>query len=195
MKTIKKKIKLAIYKSQFNKFLAKFLIKPPYSNFIKDKVLIYPIVYNSDFLFTIFSLTPNQITLFNSLFISPSILFLWLTNHILYASILLYIRNWLDSVDGYIARKYNLTSPQGEIYHHVSDCIFAGMFTITFLHKLHLPLQFSLFISQFIIISGIIIDFSPNYKWLSTHIFGTGRNDNGFSTFIHLLLNFIIILF
>lgn len=194
LKKIKKKIRTTILKETLNQYLGKIGIKKPYSNLIKDKVLLYPIIKKSDFLYTTYNLTPNNLTFINMIFVSPLIIYFWITNYLLYASILLFIRNWLDGVDGYIARKYNLRTKEGEIYDHVADCIFGGMCSIVFSYKISLPLRFSLFLSQFIMISGIIIDFSPDWSWVSEAIFGAGGNDDGFCTLIYFILNLIIVI-
>ena len=48
---------------------------------------------------------------------------------------LVYIRAYLDGLDGYIARKFKHCSEVGEIYDHFSDCLYTGFLTTMLMSK------------------------------------------------------------
>ena len=70
---------------------------------------------------------PNFLSIFRVLSIFPIIITFHLEAYIL-ATILFLIASVTDFFDGYIARKYKLTSPLGNIYDHMSDSIFTSFF-------------------------------------------------------------------
>ena len=193
MQKIKNYIKTNIINIKIKRFFSKFGLKQKYINYFTDKKLLYPIVYKLEFLHTSFNLSPNDITLINMIFISPLIIYTWLSNHFLYSTLLLYTRNLLDGIDGHIARKYNLQSKEGEIYDHFADCIFSGLYVIVLGEKLSFNLQLTLFLSQLLMIFGLLIDFSPKFKWISRISVGAGGYDTGFCTLINIFMHLSVI--
>jgi phosphatidylglycerophosphate synthase len=162
---------------------------------LKDKYLLLPFVEKTDFLYTIFGLTPNLITIFNGLVISSFLLYYWILDQFWISFFLLFIRNILDGVDGYIARKYKLVSKNGEIYDHICDSIFIGFSAMILLIKLEYSFAISSFLGQSIIIISMIINFSDNLFWIAENIVGAGGGYDSYCSLIyygyHILLMLI----
>src|SRR3989304_2025700 len=95
-------------------------LENPIDNLIYD-YMVEPLC---DF-FSLMNATPNIITTIKNLFVLFSIYCLYYKQTILSATTLL-ISYILDDVDGYYARKYNMTSKFGEKYDHYSDIILYG---------------------------------------------------------------------
>lgn len=71
---------------------------------LTDKVLLLPIVKKTLFLYDIFGIKPNTITLFNTFVVSSSIFYFTSNNNIVLSYVLCFLRCVLDGSDGYIAR-------------------------------------------------------------------------------------------
>lgn len=69
--------------------------------------------------------TPNMITTIGNVF---RIVVLWLiwNGRFLLAAALWFISYYFDCLDGYVARKYKMTSKFGSLYDHVSDGVFGS---------------------------------------------------------------------
>lgn len=150
---------------------------------LSDKYLIYPIIFRSDFIYTKLNITPNQITLFSGLIITPIFLINILSKSYITSFFLIQVRNYLDGLDGYIARKYSKTSNLGEIYDHTFDSIFLGIISFLFFNNI--------IVSYLTSCISIIINFNQIY--LSIHfksiyiIFGN-CNEDGYNCILSLIL-------
>ena len=105
--------------------------------YLTDKYILLPFVEKTDFLYTKYNITPNQITITNGLIITNFFLYFILNGNYCISSIFLFLRLLLDGSDGYIARKYKLYSKEGDIYDHISDSIFMGQLFMIFVYKLY----------------------------------------------------------
>jgi hypothetical protein len=145
-----------------------------------DRQLIYPLVKRSDGIHTMFHITPNQITLGNNLVISP-LIFYYLCGDFFWTSLfLIYIRAYLDSLDGYIARTYKLCSPEGDIYDHFGDCLFAGTMISVLTSKFALLEPYSASMGFFTSVCSVVIDYDTRFEWISKQM-GVGGNEDGYS--------------
>ena len=95
-----------------------------------DKIILYPLINKSDFLYKEYNLLPNDITLINNLIVTPLTLYFLYKKKLKLSFVFLYMRAYLDGVDGYIARKYKKGTKLGEIYDHVSDSIYSGFISL-----------------------------------------------------------------
>lgn len=154
---------------------------------MKDNIILYPIIYKSDFLHTKYKLTPNDITLLNNLIITPLTLYFLYENKLKLSLIFLYLRSIFDGIDGYIARKYKKYSQLGEVYDHVSDSIYTGFIILFCLNKVNKKTSINNSISFIIAILSMIINFNQEYKQVGKKIFGAEGNTNTFSTIINIL--------
>jgi len=157
---------------------------------MSDNLILYPIIKKSDFLHTEMKLSPNEITLINNLIISPILLYFLYSNNTKISFILLYLRSYLDGVDGYIARKYNKGSKLGEIYDHVSDSIYSGFITLYCLNQISSHHKINYSISYVVSIIIMMINFDKKLKYIGEKIMGAGGKENTYST----LINFIPLL-
>lgn len=89
-----------------------------YENAI-DNVLIHLSEYLSPYFYEL-GMTPNIITTLSNIFAIITIILL-LNNKYIFAGISLMISYYFDCMDGYFARKYNMTSVFGDLYDHISD--------------------------------------------------------------------------
>lgn len=80
-------------------------------------------------------LTPNTITTVSNIFGILSIIFLYKNNYINFFIFSL-IRQVLDALDGYVARKYKIFSKWGDTYDHVSDVIVYTLVILVFISKI-----------------------------------------------------------
>lgn len=80
-------------------------------------------------------LVPNKITTISNIFGILSVIFLYKNNYIIFFICSL-IRQILDALDGYVARKYNIFSKWGDIYDHVSDAIMYTLVILIFISKI-----------------------------------------------------------
>jgi len=161
-------------------------------DYLKDKYLLLPFVSKSDFLYTKLKLTPNAITIFNAYFVTSVLFYYWYKNYYFYAGVLLFLRNILDGCDGYIARKYNLTSKEGEIYDHCSDSITIGLYFLTLLNKLSVPLVYSIPACNIIIMTSIVCNFTENYEFIGEYIVGSGGSYESYCTLLYFMGNYIL---
>ncbi len=80
-------------------------------------------------------LTPNGITTVGNIFGALGLISLYNDNY-LWFFLFIMIRQMLDALDGYVARKYKHFSKWGERYDHVSDSLLGSLVTLLFLIKL-----------------------------------------------------------
>ncbi len=80
-------------------------------------------------------LVPNTITTISNIFGILSIIFLYKNNYIVFFICSL-IRQVLDALDGYVARKYKIFSKWGDTYDHVSDVIVYTLIILVFISKI-----------------------------------------------------------
>lgn len=161
---------------------------------LQDKYLLLPFVKKTDGLYTNFNFTPNQITLFNSFVITTIILYFWALNNFILALPFLFIRNLLDGADGYIARKYKITSHVGNIYDHMSDSTFICFFGIIALYKLNTPLYIIISLSNIIVMMMMLFNFSENLGWISKVTFGAGGSYNSYCTLFYIIAHFTLVI-
>ena len=160
--------------------------------FLKDKYLLLPFVKKTDFLYTKFYLKPNIITLFNAFFVTGFLFYYWYIDNFIWASIFLFLRNLLDGSDGYIARKYGLYSKVGDIYDHMSDCVFIGLYFQIALLKLNFYPELLLPISNTVIMTTMVLQFSGDYEWISKRTVGAGGSYESYCTLYYLVGNMIL---
>tara|TARA_Y100000768_G_C23937323_1_gene663215 strand:+ start:447 stop:959 length:513 start_codon:yes stop_codon:yes gene_type:complete len=163
------------------------------TTYLTDEYLLLPFVEKTDFLYTSYGLIPNIITLFNSLIVSNFILYFWIiSNHIL-STFFLFTRLILDGTDGYIARKYNLYSKEGDIYDHISDSVFLGYIFYIIFYKLYLPQEYLLVVSNSVIIISVILNYEKSLYFLGEKIFGSGGLYTGYCTLSYIIIQLFII--
>ena len=160
--------------------------------YLKDKYILLPFVKKTDFLYTKLGITPNTITLFNAYIISSLIFYYWYKDNFFYSLILLFLRNLLDGSDGYIARKYKLYSKVGDIYDHMSDCVFIGLYFNLSLYKVNVPYIYIIPICNIIIMTNMVLQFSGNFDWVSKSMVGAGGSYESYCTFYYLLGHFLL---
>ena len=156
-------------------------------NYLKDEYLLKPLVKKTDVLYTVFGMTPNMITLINAFIVTGCLFYYWYIDNFIYSFIFLYLRNILDGADGYIARKYKLYSKVGDIYDHMSDCVFIGLYFHLTLNKMNLPEIYLIPICNTVIASTMVLQFSGDYDWISKNTVGAGGNYNSYCTLYYLL--------
>ena len=162
--------------------------------YLKDKYLLLPFVKKTDFLYTKLYLTPNIITLINAFFITGLLFYYWYIDNFMKATIFLFLRNLLDGSDGYIARKYNLYSKIGDIYDHMSDCVFIGLYFQIALLKFNFYPELLLPVSNTIIMTTMVLQFSGDYKWVSKNTVGAGGSYESYCTFYYIIGHLILFL-
>jgi phosphatidylglycerophosphate synthase len=96
-----------------------------------------PILYET------FGLTPNMITSLGNLIGAFSINFIIKKQYVT-GAFLAIIRQILDGVDGYVARRYNLASKFGNSYDHISDRIFGTTITLILLSHIYKKYDFKI---------------------------------------------------
>lgn len=116
--------------------------------------------------------TPNMVSWFN-IFFSVIILFLFATNNILLAIVLVFVRNILDCVDGGLARVKQQFSPWGGFLDFLGDKI---MYSLIFLSigfgKDLVLLSLLPTITYFFAYSPQLLQISPNHNIVSKRISG-----------------------
>jgi len=130
-----------------------------------DRILLLPIVEQTNFLYTKHGVTPNQITVFNGIVISTAFLYSMYAENLFAMLFFMFVRSVLDGADGYIARKNDLTSPHGDILDHVFDTAFINTGTVFILTR-YMSLPWALIVGQFQIMGCTIIYFDPRFKQL-----------------------------
>ena len=88
-------------------------------------------------------LTPNMITTLGNLIGAFSVAFI-IKKKYATGAFLAIIRQILDGIDGYVARKYNLSSKFGNLYDHISDRIFVTTLTIILLSHVYAKYDFKI---------------------------------------------------
>lgn len=161
-------------------------------NLLSDRYLLLPIVKKSDFIYTLFNLTPNMITILNGLIVTSFLLYYLIINKFIFSFPLLFLRNILDGIDGYLARKYNLVSKKGEIYDHISDSVFIGFSAMILLIKTGYSLESTFFIGQSIIILSMVVNFSENLFWIAQYSVGAGGNYDGYCSLFYYIYHLVI---
>jgi len=150
---------------------------------MSDGQCIYPFVNKSDMIWTKFQISPNSITLFNNMVISPILLTYLYHDYYLATLLLVWIRAYFDSLDGYIARKYNKTSNVGEIYDHFSDSLFSGTLTNILMSKFAILGPWSFPTGYIMSMFAILCNYDDRF-YLISNIAGSGGNEEGFSFLI-----------
>ena len=157
---------------------------------MSDAVTVYPVVHKSDWVYTTHQIRPNTITLFNNLCITPMMYYNIYHNAYAYAVCLVWFRAYLDSLDGYIARKFKLCSDTGDIYDHFSDCLFTGTIITLLMNKVVCLQSYAPSIGYVASVGCVICVYDKNYHWIAKFA-GAGGNDGGFS----FLLPFVSVVF
>ena len=160
--------------------------------YFKDRYLLDPFYKKLDFLHTKLGLTPNNITLINATLITNYVIIYWLNKKYFLAFIFLYLRNIFDGLDGYIARKYKLTSRVGDIYDHVSDSIFIGLTLMVLMFKLKFSILQMLCSGNLITMICIISNFEDKLNFIRNKIIGYGGSSDAYCTLTYLLTHFIL---
>ena len=150
---------------------------------MSDGQCIYPFVKKSDMIWTKFQISPNSITLFNNMVISPILLTYLYHDYYLATLLLVWIRAYFDSLDGYIARKYNKTSKEGAIYDHFSDSLFSGTLTNILMSKVAILEPWSFPTGYIMSMFAILCNYDDRF-YLISNIAGAGGNEEGFSFLI-----------
>ncbi len=148
-----------------------------------DKTIVYSLVQNSDWIYNRFKITPNQITLFNNIVITPYLLYNLYYDYYIISLCLVWIRAYLDGLDGYIARKFNKCSDKGEIYDHFSDCLYTGALTTLLISKINMLQPYAYSIGYINSVLAVICDYDEDYHWIAK-IAGANGNENGYSFLI-----------
>lgn len=157
---------------------------------MSDKHIIYSVVKQSDFFYETCKLHPNTITLFNNLVITPILLYYLYCNYYFITLLFVWIRAYLDGLDGYIARKYDKTSKVGEIYDHFSDCLYVGTMTSLLLLKINYVDSYAFSIGYISSVVAVVCDYDERYHFIARFA-GAGGNQDGYS----FLLPFIFVSF
>ena len=151
-----------------------------------DKIILYPLINKSDFLYKEYNLLPNDITLINNLIVTPLTLYFLYKKKLKLSFVFLYMRAYLDGVDGYIARKYKKGTKLGEIYDHVSDSIYSGFISLFVLDNIT-DNEIKYPISYIVSIIIMVCNFNKKYKYIGEKIMGAGGNSETYSTIINML--------
>ena len=120
---------------------------------------------------------PNLITLFR-LFLIPIFLMVFhsnLENNILYGGLIFILAGISDVLDGYIARKYDLTTKLGTYLDPLADKLMSFAVLISFTMKGLIPLWIILPIiikELLMIIAGIIMYFRKEKRVIPSNIYG-----------------------
>ncbi len=120
-----------------------------------DKILFIPL---SDFLipyFYFFRISPNSVTFFSSLFTLISIYLFFFNN--IYCLVFYFLGYLFDSIDGRLARRYNLVSTLGMVLDLVSDNITNFPLIIVFLYKSFNDFSFTKIILVSLIFISLIL--------------------------------------
>lgn len=108
-------------------------------------------------------LTPNNITTIGLILGFIITYLLWIDQYIP-ACILILFRQVLDSSDGYIARKYNLSTPNGKLYDSISDRISLYLIILVLILKFkHVIMKNKILFVSFVL-SWIIISNLSRYR-------------------------------
>jgi len=150
---------------------------------MSDEQCIYPFVKKSDIIWTKLQISPNSITLFNNMVISPILLTYLYYDYYLATLLLVWIRAYFDSLDGYIARKYNKTSKVGEIYDHFSDSLYTGTLTNILMSKVAILEPGAFPMGYIMSMFAIVCNYDDRFYFIS-NIAGSGGNETGFSFLI-----------
>lgn len=150
---------------------------------MSDKHTIYPAVKCSDIVFTELKIEPNTITLCNNLLVTPYLLYNLYYDYYIISILLVWLRAYLDGLDGYIARKYDKCSKLGDIYDHFSDCLYAGFLTCILMNKVNYLQPYAYPLGYFNSVMAVVCDYDERFKCISK-IAGAGGNEDGYSFLI-----------
>ena len=148
---------------------------------MSDKLIIYSFIKKSDYVFTKLKIEPNTITFFNNLIITPFLLYELYCNYYLVSILFIWIRAYLDALDGYIARKYNKCSKEGDIYDHCCDSLFVGALTTVLMNKINYLKPYSIPFGYISSVCAIVCDYDKRFYWITYTFTGAGGNENGYS--------------
>ena len=161
--------------------------------YLKDKYLLLPFVKQTDFIHTKLKLTPNHITLINAFIITSFLFYYWYIDNFFYSFIFLFLRNLFDGIDGYIARKYDKYSKTGDIYDHMSDCVFIGLYFQLALLKLNFFPELLLPVCNTVIMTTMVLQFSGDFEWVSKNTVGAGGSYESYCSLYYILGHLILI--
>jgi len=150
---------------------------------LSDKYIVYPLVKQSDWVYTNCNIKPNTITLFNNVVITPIMLYYLYYDYFMISVALVWFRAYLDGLDGYIARKFKECSELGNIYDHFSDSLYTGFLTNILMSKIHMLQPYAAPIGYVNAMFAIVCDFDDNFDWVAK-IAGVGGNEEGYSFLI-----------
>ena len=125
-----------------------------YENFL-DNLFIDISEYISPF-FKCLNFTANDITSLSLLFGLIAVYLLY-TNNFIYCAISYLISYLFDVMDGYYARKYNITSKFGDLYDHIKDIFIGILLYSLLLYKVNKYNKEYLFVYIIIIIISFIL--------------------------------------
>ena len=157
---------------------------------MSDKVLIYPFVKKSDAIHTKYNIHPNSVTLFNNLVVTPILFYYLYYDYYLLTIAFVWIRSYLDGLDGYIARKFDKCSKEGEVYDHFSDCLYSGTMTTTLMSKVAFLQPYSISTGYMMSVVCIVCDYDKRFYFIAEFA-GAGGNEDGYS----FLLPFVAVAF
>ena len=157
---------------------------------MSDKVLIYPFVNKSDAVHTKYNINPNSVTLFNNLVVTPILFYYLYYDYYLLTIAFVWIRSYFDGLDGYIARKFDKCSKEGEIYDHFSDCLYSGTMTTTLMSKMVFLQPYSISTGYAMSVVCIVCDYDKRFYFIAEFA-GAGGNEDGYS----FLLPFVAVAF
>jgi len=147
---------------------------------MSDKVVIYPFVKKSDIIHSECNVHPNTITMCNNLVVTPVLFYYLYYDYYLFTIFLVWVRAYLDGLDGYIARTYEKCSKEGEIYDHFSDCLYSGVMTTTLMSKVVFLQPLSIPVGYVMSIACIVCDYDKRFFWIAQFA-GAGGNEDGYS--------------
>ena len=145
-----------------------------------DRQCIYPFVKKSDIVHTKFAIHPNTITLCNNLCVTPILLYCLYLDYYVFTLGLVWIRAYLDGLDGYIARKYEKCSKEGEIYDHFSDCLYTGFMVMSLMSKVHYLQPYAISVGYFASVCSVVCDYDKRFFFIAEFM-GAGGNEDGYS--------------
>lgn len=145
-----------------------------------DKVCVYKFVEKSDSIHTKFHVHPNTITMGNNLVVTPLLFYYLYYDYYLFTLSLVWVRAYLDGLDGYIARKYDKCTKNGEIYDHFSDCLYAGTMTTSLMNKVTVCHPYSTSIGYIVSVFCIVCDYDKRLSQIAKFA-GAGGNEEGYS--------------
>ena len=159
---------------------------------LKDKVLLEPFVNRTSFLHTKLHITPNEITLFNNLVITPCLLYCWFTSNYAVGLVFLLLRLLFDGIDGFLARKYKLSSMEGEIYDHAGDSVFIGFVFMAILYKMDVSIPLVVVCGMIAMVVATMFNFDASLQQISKATLGAGGSYDAYCTVSYLAVHALL---